>query len=168
MVRVSKLIPLTQISTSGHLCTRPPFSLSAADKVALEISRIAARGFAAEGSPSGPPAAFPALQNQVSRSPQRRSDITTAVRSAVNSEWSEVVIKETGETYYWNERTGQTTAVGEPRPEHSVVKQQKLQQSPALGFPAAGGTQTMGRTLIGLVGMGAGVGLVFGIIGRLF
>lgn len=164
MVRVSKIIQLTHISTSAHLCTRPPFSFSAADKLALEISRIA-RGFAAEGSSSGPPAALPALQNQVSRSPQRHNDITTAVRSAVNSEWSEVVIKETGETYYWNERTGQTTAVGEPRPEQSVAKQQ---QSPALGFPAANGTQTTGRTLVGLVGMGAGVGLVFGIIGRLF
>eukprot|EP00208_Stichococcus_sp_RCC1054_P000261 CAMPEP_0206149230 /NCGR_PEP_ID=MMETSP1473-20131121/37672_1 /ASSEMBLY_ACC=CAM_ASM_001109 /TAXON_ID=1461547 /ORGANISM="Stichococcus sp, Strain RCC1054" /LENGTH=143 /DNA_ID=CAMNT_0053546683 /DNA_START=420 /DNA_END=847 /DNA_ORIENTATION=+ len=69
------------------------------------------------GSPAGPPAAFIPLQRRSgAQPPARQEKMTTAVRPTLNSDWSEVVIKETNEVYYWNEKTGETTAVGEPRP----------------------------------------------------
>lgn len=55
----------------------------------------------------GPPAAFIPLQRQSGvQLPARQEKMTTAVRPTLNSDWSEVVIKETNEVYYWNEKTG--------------------------------------------------------------
>lgn len=55
----------------------------------------------------GPPAAFIPLQRRSgAQPPARQEKMTTAVRPTLNSDWSEVVIKETNEVYYWNEKTG--------------------------------------------------------------
>ncbi|GAB4817895.1 hypothetical protein N2152v2_004941 [Parachlorella kessleri] len=73
--------------------------------------------------------------------------------SAPREEWTEVAHKETGLTYYWNQRTGETTALGEPRPgPGGRVQQPRIVQQ---------------RTsLAGLVAAGAGIGLVFALLGR--
>lgn len=55
-------------------------------------------------------------------------------------------------------RTDETTAVGEPKPGPEGRVQQW--QAPV--------TVNSGTSLLGLVGMGAGVGLVFAILGRIF
>lgn len=69
--------------------------------------------------------------------------------------WTEVVHKETGQIYYWNEQTDETTALGEPKP----GPQGRVQ------YPQQ--TINRGTSLLGLVGVGAGIGLVFAILGRL-
>ncbi|BDA44540.1 hypothetical protein COCOBI_06-0160 [Coccomyxa sp. Obi] len=69
--------------------------------------------------------------------------------------WTEVVHKETGQIYYWNQQTDETTALGEPKP----GPQGRMQYPPQ--------TINRGTSLLGLVGVGAGVGLVFAILGRL-
>ena len=55
-------------------------------------------------------------------------------------------------------RADETTALGEPRPgpEGRVAQQNALPR------------MNQGTSLLGLVGMGAGVGLVFAILGRIF
>ena len=53
---------------------------------------------------------------------------------------------------------GETTALGEPRP----GPEGRLQR------PQAPVAINQGTSLLGLVGMGAGVGLVFALLGRIF
>lgn len=43
------------------------------------------------------------------------SDITKE-SSSKGPEWTEVVDTKTGRTYYWNQKTGETTELGEPMP----------------------------------------------------
>ena len=64
-------------------------------------------------------------------------------------------------TYYWNTRTGETTALGEPRPgpEGRLAHVRSTAQQRAR--VAVGG---LGQ----LVAMGAGVGLVFALLSRVF
>ena len=66
-----------------------------------------------------------------------------------------------GLVYYWNQRTGETTALGEPKP----GPEGRLQQYRA---PAAVGPAQAARGLGQLVLMGAGVGLAFALFARLF
>jgi hypothetical protein len=105
-----------------------------------------------------------------------------------SSPWEEVTDKRTGQLYYWNRQTGghawlfaghecnhtspgtqgragllcefadETTAVGEPKP-GPEGRVQQWQAHVAVNS---------GTSLLGLVGMGAGVGLVFAILGRIF
>jgi hypothetical protein len=69
-----------------------------------------------------------------------------------------VTDKQSGQIYWWNEDSGETTALGEPRPgpEGRVA----ALTPPRLGSATAG--------LLGLVGVGAGMGLVFGVLRHLF
>ncbi|CAL5228077.1 g11145 [Coccomyxa viridis] len=69
--------------------------------------------------------------------------------------WKEVVHKETGQVYYWNKQTNETTALGEPKP------------GPEGRGPVQQVAVGRGTSLLGLVGVGAGVGLTFALIGRL-
>ena len=66
-----------------------------------------------------------------------------------------------GLVYWWNQRTGETTALGEPRP----GPEGRLQQYRG---PAAAGPAQAARGLGQLVLMGAGVGLAFALFARLF
>ncbi|KAL6763555.1 hypothetical protein V8C86DRAFT_2491618 [Haematococcus lacustris] len=73
----------------------------------LRPSPLASRGLssaASPGSSSGPPPA-----NSVAT---KAADSDAATKAA----WVEVVHEATGQIYYWNQRTGQTTALGEPGP----------------------------------------------------
>ena len=137
-----------------------------------------------------PPARLPSRRP----TPPRSSSGPPAV--ARQQQWVEVVDKASGQIYYWNETTGvwlialrhcssltsapvslaawpaqrctpprsrhlilpvdETTALGEPRPGPEGRRVQ-----PAFGA----GAQT---SWTGLVAMGAGVGLVFAVLGRVF
>ncbi|KAK9820459.1 hypothetical protein WJX72_010591 [[Myrmecia] bisecta] len=70
--------------------------------------------------------------------------------------WTEVR-HNSGQIYYWNEQTGETTALGEPKPR---PEGRRVMRPLPVGAAAP--------SLLGLVGVGAGIGLVFGIIGKIF
>ncbi|KAK9853870.1 hypothetical protein WJX84_000119 [Apatococcus fuscideae] len=70
------------------------------------------------------------------------------------SDWTPVVDEQTKLTYYWNQNTGETTALGEPLPGPE-------------GRRVATPVTSSAPSLLGLVGTGAGFGLVFGIMGYL-
>lgn len=64
-------------------------------------------------------------------------------------------------TYYWNRKTGETTALGEPRPgpEGRLAAYRRATRQPL---------QPESRPGLGqLMAMGAGVGLVFALLSRL-
>lgn len=66
-------------------------------------------------------------------------------------------------TYYWNQKTGETTALGEPRPgpEGRLAAYRRATRQPA---PPVGAARGLGQ----LVAVGAGIGIVFALISRAF
>ena len=56
--------------------------------------------------------------------------------------------------------SGETTALGEPRP---GALGRQASQSPLQARPGS-----LGQSVVSLLAMGAGVGIVFGILGRIF
>jgi len=85
-------------------------------------------------------------------------------RSAVAAveEWTAVRDDDTGEVYYWNRATNETTALGEPRPgpEGRVPAHYRTPPQQA----AAG----LGSSIIQIFAMGFGVSIGFAIIARIF
>lgn len=74
-------------------------------------------------------------------------------------QWTEVLDKTSGRRYYWNQQTNETTAVGEPKPGPLGRVQNRVMPVQASGA---------GSSLLGMVAAGAGIGLVFSVIGRIF
>jgi len=86
----------------------------------------------------------------------------TARAPETTSPWRPVVDDETKRVYYWNTRTGETTAVGAPRPrgEHSAYDAAPPRAVEGVGVQ-------MGTAFV----MGAGVSMGFafvGVVARLF
>ena len=103
--------------------------------------------------------------------------------------WTEVVQKETGQVYYWNKQTSKPelvslvlTVLALTRRSHASALRDFntllpfTDETTALGEPKPGpeGRRPVqqvvvgrGTSLLGLVGVGAGVGLAFALIGRL-
>ena len=61
-------------------------------------------------------------------------------------EWTEVKDEASGQIYYWNQRTNETTALGEPKPgpEGRVIPQQQGQSVGLGGMVAAGAGRSSG------------------------
>ncbi|KAK9834854.1 hypothetical protein WJX81_003925 [Elliptochloris bilobata] len=96
------------------------------------------------------PRSSPAPANAVSDSKPVPAPPVDSLTSAPREQPEWVPVRhESGQVYYWNKNTGVTTQLGAPDPE----------QAPPGSF--IGG-------LLGLVAAGAGIGLTFSIIGRLF
>ncbi|DBA97391.1 hypothetical protein WJX77_009710 [Trebouxia sp. C0004] len=74
-------------------------------------------------------------------------------------QWKEALDQTSGQKYYWNQRTNETTAVGEPKPGPLGRVQNRVMPVQAAGA---------GSSLLGMVAAGAGIGLVFSVIGRIF
>ena len=76
---------------------------------------------------------------------------------AVTDEWKEVKDETSGQLYYWNESTNETTALGEPRPgpEGRLVPQQQQGDSGGLNIK-------------GMVAAGAGLGIAHAVVGSIF
>ena len=87
---------------------------------------------------------------------------TRVRRSAVApaGKWVAVVDDATGQVYYWNRATNETTALGEPRPGPAG----RLPAHPQ-GEVVAGG---LGSSIVQIFAMGFGVSIGFAIIGRIF
>ena len=87
-----------------------------------------------------------------------------AAVAATEGEWTAVRDDRTGEVYYWNRTTNETTALGEPRPgpEGRVVS---APYGAGAQQPAAGG---LGSSILQIFVMGFGVSIGFAIIGRIF
>lgn len=71
--------------------------------------------------------------------------------------WSPVTDKTSGQVYWWNKQTNETTALGAPRPEGTAVGYQQ----PTLG-------QTMKEGVAWGVGMGVGRAVVGSVFGSMF
>eukprot|EP00884_Botryococcus_braunii_P006031 jgi/Botrbrau1/15429/Bobra.43_2s0055.1 len=85
---------------------------------------------------------------------RRQEDKPSVSNEPPASDWVPVVHKETGLTYWWRPSTGETTALGEPMPGPGGRRQP---------VPVVQG----GTSLLGLFAAGAGIGLVFALLGRL-
>ncbi|KAK3284009.1 hypothetical protein CYMTET_8319 [Cymbomonas tetramitiformis] len=101
------------------------------------------------------------------RTSRRTADRTVAKATSVavqeTDEWTPVSDKATGLVYYWNQKTNETTALGEPKPgaEGRVSVVQEAQGSPSLGSTIVSG--------LGFgVGIGAGQAIVGGAINSVF
>mmetsp|Transcript_26452 Transcript_26452/g.57712 ORF Transcript_26452/g.57712 Transcript_26452/m.57712 type:complete len:164 (-) Transcript_26452:473-964(-) len=69
-------------------------------------------------TPATPEAAPASSTTDVSKEKQAAAPAAESQPSAVEAddEWTEVVHQESGQIYYWNERTGETTQLGDPKP----------------------------------------------------
>ena len=74
---------------------------------------------------------------------------TKAVATVPDGEWSPVVDKKSGLTYYWNKATGRTTALGELPPDGRAAAAPPFGQRPT----------SFARTMVEMTAWGAGVAL---------
>ncbi|KAL4426397.1 hypothetical protein ABPG77_004691 [Micractinium sp. CCAP 211/92] len=111
----------------------------------------------ATSNPAAPPAAA-----STAPPPAQQQQQSNAQLVAKGDEWTEVVHQPTGLTYYWNQRTNETTALGEPkpRPEGRLAAYRRATMQPGQALPRTAG---LGQ----LMAMGAGIGLVFALLARL-
>jgi hypothetical protein len=68
--------------------------------------------------------------------------------------------KATGGIYWWNEKTDETTAVGDPNPdEQQYVGPYNLdgQSNPP---------QTLGQSMMSYLGLGFGISMAFAVVGK--
>lgn len=72
-------------------------------------------------------------------------------------DWVPVKHHATGQIYWWNRSTDQTTALGEPNP----ARARSSERENGLGREAA-------PSLLSMVALGGGVGFVFALMSRLF
>lgn len=79
---------------------------------------------------------------------------------AVQDAWTEVVDKQSGQIYYWNTVTNETTALGAPRPS-DLSQQQPPQQSGSV----MGG---LGRVVAEGFAFGVGSSVAHGLVGSMF
>lgn len=105
--------------------------------------------------------AAPARGFALHRRPARRPAADSKALAPVPAGWQPVQDKVTGGTYFWNERTGQTTAVGAPRPEGEYLPAQYEAPAPTTAAGAA-------RGVAGLVAWGAGITFAFAGVRALF
>ncbi|KAL4430880.1 hypothetical protein ABPG75_006136 [Micractinium tetrahymenae] len=101
-------------------------------------------------------------KKQLQAPPPAQQQQSTSQLVSQGDEWMEVTHRQTGLTYYWNQRTNETTALGEPRPgpEGRLAAYCRATVQPG---QAPSRTAGLGQ----LVAMGAGVGLVFALLARL-
>ena len=59
-----------------------------------------------------------------------------ALKSSISDDWTAVVDKASGGTYYWNKNTGKTTAVGASNPSKESVEATKASQTPSSSITA--------------------------------
>ena len=150
---------------------------------------------------SGPQALYKAPPGRNTRqqpAPARKDTSPgTALQKVADEEWTPVLHKETGDTYWWNEHTGKTpvhttvtswwclkscrrahcTTLQHMQPGQHRSRTMRAGQTTALGDPKPGTqmpapvgprTGSTVQQLGGLVAAGAGVGLVFSLFGRMF
>jgi hypothetical protein len=80
---------------------------------------------------------------------------------AVQAGWSEVVDKQSGQSYWWNTVTNETTALGAPKPAGDLAQQQVPQQG--------GGIMSgLGRVVAEGFAFGVGSSVAHGIVGSIF
>mmetsp|Transcript_44269 Transcript_44269/g.73736 ORF Transcript_44269/g.73736 Transcript_44269/m.73736 type:complete len:134 (-) Transcript_44269:201-602(-) len=112
--------------------------------------RTIARGFATKRTGFGKKRATPAEGAVVAH---QEHAVATA------EEWKEVKDEASGQFYFWNQRTNETTALGEPRPsaEGRLVPQQQ-----------GGAAPSFGSNLAGMAAAGVGMGVAHAAVGSLF
>lgn len=86
---------------------------------------------------------------------------TPAAPLAVEDAWTAVVDKQSGQTYYWNTVTNETTALGAPKPTGELAQQQPQQQS-------GGMMSGLGRVVAEGFAFGVGSSVAHGIVGSMF
>ena len=77
----------------------------------------------------------------------------------VKEEWTAVTDEATGQIYYWNERTNETTHLGAPNPNHNSVAPPPQEQSGAPG---------LGRVVAEGMAFGTGSAIAHNVIGSIF
>ncbi|KAI8469696.1 MAG: hypothetical protein J3K34DRAFT_422884 [Monoraphidium minutum] len=98
-------------------------------------------------------------EEQEAREKQQQQE-KQAQQQQGDSEWLEVVDQQTGHTYFWNESTGETTELGEPRPK-TRFRDRSFRGAAADARFQEGWREPPGvdRTYIySLIGIGVGIG----------
>lgn len=95
-----------------------------------------------------------------SRRPTKTPPKPSAIKPVEDS-WIEVVDKPTGQIYYWNQRTDETTALGAPRPNGPTALGQYQEQQPGI-------TSGIGSAMAQGFTFGIGSGIAHGVVGSFF
>ena len=82
--------------------------------------------------------------------------------------WTEVKDEQTGQYYYWNKATNETTALGAPKPTTDYLAQSPAHQNAQVQGYQQPGAPSFGQTMKEGFAFGAGAGIARGVIGSMF
>lgn len=95
----------------------------------------------------------------------RRKSADSIIPLAANADpWVEVLDKASGQVYYWNQTTNETTSIGAPRPfaGQSAVVPQQQQEQPQSMMSGLGGVVAQGFAF------GVGSSIAHNVVGSMF
>lgn len=91
-----------------------------------------------------------------------KTDSDLAVSLPIKEEWTAVTDKASGQIYYWNEKTNETTHLGAPNPNHGALAPQQQQQEGGGMMSGLGGMVAQGMAF------GTGSAIAHSVIGSMF
>jgi hypothetical protein len=89
------------------------------------------------------------------------SAVTATPPPPVKEEWSAVTDEASGQIYYWNEKTNETTHLGAPNPNHNTLAPPPQEQQGGGMMSGLGGMVVQGMA------MGTGSAIAHGVIGSM-
>lgn len=103
------------------------------------------------------------LRRKAPVKPQSRT--RTPAPLVAQDPWTEVLDKESGQIYYWNTVTDETTALGAPKPNGPGGQQLTAEQAPQQGGSMMGG---LGRVVAEGFAFGVGSSVAHSMVGSMF
>ena len=108
------------------------------------------------------------LRSKSKSSPLRRAPAPAANPLAVHDAWTEVVDKESGQIYYWNTVTDETTALGAPKPNGVSAPAGNNNDLATQQAPAGGMMSGLGGVMAQGFAFGVGSSVAHSVVGSMF